>query len=144
MHDPSFMALALIVSEKMTWAQTLDKSLRRRRRPPKKLYICLASASQARQKLCLKTEEMWYTAENIMQLNFLLYTAELQVKRGIIQRKFAYFTIKTMCELSLELSEMVKMRGHNVCFHCEMRKIRCELSLSALLLWSFGIWYKFN
>ena len=28
MHDPSFMALALIVSEKMTYMQKLDKSQR--------------------------------------------------------------------------------------------------------------------
>ena len=32
MHDPSFMALALIVSEKMTYMQKLNKSLRPRRR----------------------------------------------------------------------------------------------------------------
>ena len=73
MHDPSFMALALIVSEKMTLTQKVydaadadndddndvaGKAVHMSRfcftgetKTPEKQYICLASASQARQKI---------------------------------------------------------------------------------------------
>ena len=53
MHDPSFMALAIIVSEKMTSTQKTRQKLRRgsrrRERHRESNTLCLASASQARQ-----------------------------------------------------------------------------------------------
>ena len=51
MHDASLMALALIVSEKMTLnAKTRQKFMPPHTKPPEKQYICLASVLQARQK----------------------------------------------------------------------------------------------
>ena len=51
MHDPSSMALALIVSEKMTKHKNLTKVYAEVASGQEKQYLCLTSVLQARQRL---------------------------------------------------------------------------------------------
>ena len=59
MHDPSFMALALMVSEAMTNAKNSPKVYAAANNSNTgKAIICLASASQARQKWVMSSQKL--------------------------------------------------------------------------------------
>ena len=44
--------------------------------------------------------------------------------------------IYTVLQIRRGLAETVLMRGHKICFHCDIRKINFELSSIPLLIWS--------
>ena len=66
-----------------------------------------------------------------------------QIRRGtgIILDNYSYFSIKTyfMTHHYNRLIETVLMRGHNICFCLEIRKIIFELSSLPPLIWSSAL-----